>query len=185
MADPVVRPWGHLQRFEPATISLASPVLVPVELALAATTSLRAVGTNRLPDDEVPDKLLGRVLAVRRANERYPVESVITTQTPSTLREAFTQAAQHRFMSTLNTIDPRITACLGQPFGKDNSSQYYYSTPGLRHVLLPLWKSGFLHGDSDSWGVLCDTYYPASVLCDLLKDYEDTPFHGIRDCCQR
>jgi hypothetical protein len=125
MADPVVCPRGPLQWFEPATVSLASPVLAPVELALAATTSLRAVGPNRLPDDEVPDELLDRVLAVRRANERYPVESVITTQAPTTLWEAFTQAAQHRFMSTVNTIDPRITACLEQPFGKDNSSQYF------------------------------------------------------------
>jgi hypothetical protein len=179
MADPIVRFRGHVRWAEPPTVSLVSPVLAPVELALAAT-SLRAAVPNRLPDDEVPDELLDGVLAVRRANERYPVESVITTQTPSTLREAFTQAVQHRFMSTLNTIDPRVTARLEQPFGKDNLSQYFYSTPGLRHVLLPLWKSGFLHGDNDSWGVLCDTYYPASVLRDLLKDYQDTPFHGIR-----
>jgi hypothetical protein len=179
MADPVVRPQGPLRWLEPATVSLVSPVLAPVKLALAATTSLHAAGLNCLPDNEVPDELLDRVLAERRTNKRYPVESVITTQTPSTLREAFTQAAQHRFMLTLNTIDPRVTTRLEQPFGKDNLSQYFYSTPGLWHVLLPLWKSGFLHGNSNSWGVLCDTYYPASVLRDLLKDYNDTPFHGI------
>jgi hypothetical protein len=180
MADPIVRFRVPSRWPKPDAVALVPLVLAPVELALAAT-SPRAVVPNRLPDDEVPDSLLDRVLAVRRANERYPVESVVTTQTPSTLREAFTQAAQHRFLSTLSAIDPRVTARLEQPFGKDNLSQYFYSTPGLRHVLLPLWKSGFLHDDGDaSWEVLCDTYYPASVLRDLLREYEDTPFHGIR-----
>jgi hypothetical protein len=162
-----------------------SPLLLhpsaPVEVALAAT-SVHS-GPRRLPDDEVDDDLLPLDLAVRRADERYPVDSVVTTLTPTTLQEAFTQAAQRRFMATLNAVDPRVTAQLEQPFGKDNLSQFFYSTPGLRHVLLPLFKSGFLHDDPDdpgSWDVLCAVYYPAALLRDLWADYKDVPFHDIR-----
>ena len=134
-----------------------------------------------LPDDEIIDELLPSGLALRRAEERYPVDSAVTTLgNPGTLREAFTQAAQRRFRVTLEAIDPRIVARLEQPFGKDNLSQCFYSTPGLRHVLLPLWKSGFLYGDSPSWNSFCAAYFPASILRDLLREYGDTPFHGIR-----
>ena len=134
-----------------------------------------------IPDDEVVDELIPSSLALRRATERYPVDSCITTAAgPATLREAFTQAAQRRFRSSLEGIDHRITARLDQPFGKDNLSQCFYSTPGLRHVLLPLWKSGFLYNDPDSWGAFCEAYFPASILRDLLLDYGDTPFQGIR-----
>jgi hypothetical protein len=80
----------------------------------------------------------------------------------------------------LDAVDPRIMARLDQPFGKDNLSQRFYSTPGLRHVLLPLWKSGFLYGDPVSWNAFCAAYFPASILRDLLREYGDVPFHGIR-----
>ncbi|MGL5936272.1 MAG: hypothetical protein ACRCZI_11700, partial [Cetobacterium sp.] len=99
---------------------------------------------------------------------------------PPTLRDAFTQAAQRKFKISLEAVDHRITARLDQPFGKDNLSQWFYSTPSLRHVLLPLLKSGFLYGDPVSWNNLCKTYFPAAILCDLLADYADVPFHGIR-----
>jgi hypothetical protein len=134
-----------------------------------------------LPDDEVRDELLSPALVLRRATERYPVNSTVTAAaSPGTLREAFTQSAQNHFRATLDAIDPRITAKLDQPFGKDNLSQYFYSTPGLRHVLLPLWKSGFLYRDPSSWDAFCAAYFPASILRDLLHEYGDTQFHGIR-----
>jgi hypothetical protein len=149
--------------------------LAPVAVALAATSV--PTGPRCLPDEEVADDLLPLALAVRRADERYPVESIVTTLASTTLQEAFTQAAQCRFMATLNAVDPRVTAQLEQPFGKDNLLQYFYSTPGLRHVLLPLFKSGFLHDDPDdpdSWDVLCSVYYPAAILRDLWADYTRT-----------
>jgi hypothetical protein len=123
----------------------------------------------RLPDDEVLDELLPTELVLRRAEERYPVVSSVTTLgNPGTLREAFTQAAQRRFRVALDSTEPQILARLDQPFGTDNLSQCFYSTPGLRHVLLPLWKSGFLYGDPTSWNSFCSAYFPASILQDLL-----------------
>jgi hypothetical protein len=134
-----------------------------------------------LPDDETRDELLTPEVVLRRATERYPVDSmVVDVAEPNTVREAFTQRAQQNFRSALDQIDPRITARLDQPFGKDNLLQFFYSEPGLRHVLLPLWKSGYLAGDKASWESFCLAYYPARLLRDLLRDYGDTPFHGIR-----
>ena len=69
----------------------------------------------------------------------------------ATLREAFTHAVQAHFKVRLNRLDPRVLAKLEQPFGKENLFQCFYSTPGLRHILLPLWKSGFLVGCRDDW----------------------------------
>ena len=97
-----------------------------------------------------------------------------------TLKEVFTQAAQQRFKAVLGRSDPRVLAKLEQPYGKDNLRQYFHSVPGLRHVLLPLWKSGCLAGDACAGDSLCEAYYPALVLRDLLEDYGDTPFLPLR-----
>jgi hypothetical protein len=154
----------------------------PAEL-LWTEVNPRPTAAMRLPDDEIADELLSPDLALRRAAERYPVDSVVTgpvAGAPGTLREAFTQSAQRQFRISLNAIEPGLLARLDQPFGKDNLSQCFYSTPGLRHVLLPLWKSGFLYEDPLSWNSFCDAYFPASILRDLLQEYGDTPFAGIR-----
>ena len=98
-----------------------------------------------IPDDEVSDATVGPLIATQRALDRYPVESPVTPL-DSTLREAFTHAAQTRFKVTLDRLDHRVLAKLEQPFGKENLLQCFYSTPGLRHILLSLWKSGFLAG---------------------------------------
>ena len=58
--------------------------------------------------------------------------------------------------------------------------QSFVSEAALRHVLLPLWKSGFLAGDHDSWNSFCLAYYPAAQLRDLLVDYGDIPFETAR-----
>ena len=47
-------------------------------------------------------------------------------------------------------------------------------------MLLPLWKSGFLAGETDTWSSFAKAYYPARLLRDLLEDFGDTPFQGIR-----
>ena len=133
-----------------------------------------------VPDDEIADATIKPALASRRAIEHYPVSSLITGATPSTLKEVFTQAVQARFCATLNQRDPRIVAKLNQPFGKDNLLQRFHSQAALRLVLLPLWKSGFLYGNTAAWDALCIAYYPARVLRELLQEVQDVPFHGIR-----
>ena len=119
---------------------------------------------DRLPDDEIPDTSLAPDLIRRRAVERYPTESLILRPESQTLRSVFTQQAQRNFKATLQGIDPRIVAKIEQPFGKDNLFQCFLSQAALRHVLLPLWKSGAL-GDLDTlaWQNLAAAYYPAAI----------------------
>jgi len=61
----------------------------------------------------------------------------------------------------LDAVDPRITAKIDQPFGKENLLQTFVSEAVLCHVLLSLWKLGHLCGD-DSPGIHCA---PPAVLC--------------------
>jgi hypothetical protein len=181
LPDPLVRPRGAV--VSPRRPAAAVTAHSPAELLWSEVNPRPYPAATRLPDDEVPDERIPSDLALRRANERYPVNSAISGATgtaPGSLREAFTQSAQRQFRSTLNSIEPGIVARLDQPFGKDNLSQCFYSTPGLRHVLLPLWKSGFLYEDPLSWGSFCDAYFPAAILRDLLLEYGDVPFAGIR-----
>jgi hypothetical protein len=169
LPDPLVRPRGAA--VSPRRPAAAVTAHSPAELLWSEVNPRPYPAATRLPDDEVPDERIPSDLALRRANERYPVNSAVTGATgtaPGSLREAFTQSAQRQFRSTLNSIEPGIVARLDQPFGKDNLSQCFYSTPGLRHVLLPLWKSGFLYEDPLSWGSFCDAYFPAAILRDLL-----------------
>jgi hypothetical protein len=100
----------------------------------------------------------------RRASEHYPTASLVTPPSQATLRTVFTQDAQRRFKATLGVLDPRVLAKLEQPFGKENLSQCFRAEAALRHVLLPLWRSGFLAGSSDDWSALKDAYYPARLL---------------------
>ena len=134
-----------------------------------------------LPSDDVPDTDLSPEEADRRALEQYPLLSkVLPASSGSTLRGAFNQLAQAKFRKELERRDPRILAKLDQPFGKENLSQYFVSEAALRHVLLPLWKSGFLAGDAPSWDSLIDAYYPAMVFRDLLNEYGDVDFAPLR-----
>ena len=97
-----------------------------------------------------------------------------------TLREVFNSAAQRQFRLKLMGINPSVVAQLEQPFGKDNLCQVFVSEAALRHVLLPLWKTGFLAGDVRAWDSLMTAYYPARLLGSLLDDYGDTDPSLIR-----
>ena len=137
-----------------------------------------------MPSEDAPDATLTEAAILRRATEHYPLRSAVAlpdpvSTRPPTVREAFTQAAQRKFKHTLDVLDPRIRAKLEQPFGKDNLTQCFRSEASLRHVLLPLWKSGFLAGDTESWDNFGDAYYPVRVLGDLLDDYGDIDFSSL------
>ena len=132
-----------------------------------------------IPADDVPDEVLSPEVVEARALERYPTTSRVTPSGP-TVRTVFTQSVQRDFRRQLDEIDPRISAKIDQPFGKENLSQTFTSDASLRHVLLPLWKSGFLAGSHDDWSSLCDAYYPARALHGLLEDYGDIEFEPVR-----
>ena len=128
--------------FIPYTRAELSTVVPPLGFSLLANYPV--VGAEPpLPEDDVPDAELGPDCATHRAVERYHTRSLVTPG-GDTVWSVFTQASQHRFRLDLDAIDPRITAKIDQPFGKENLLQSFVSEAALRHVLLPLWKSGFL-----------------------------------------
>jgi len=160
--------------FIPYTRAELSTVVPPLDFSLLANYPV-VVAKPPLPEDDVPDVELGPDRATCRAVERHPTQSLVTPG-GDTVRSVFTQAAQHCFRLDLDAIDPCIMAKIDQPFGKENLLQSFVSEATLRHVLLPLWKSGFLVGDEHSWESLCTAYHPARLLRDLLSDYGDVPF---------
>jgi len=139
--------------FIPYTSAELSTVVPPLDLSLLAEHPTVNVEPP-LPKDDVPDVELGPDRAAWRADERYPTRSLVTP-VEDTVRFVFTQAAQHCFRIDLDAIDPRIRAKIDQPFGKENLLQSFISEAALCHVLLPLWKSGFLAGDACSWDLSC------------------------------
>ena len=125
----------------------------------------RSTPLGPIPDDDtsIPDSVVGPALATARAIERYPIMSQLVPISP-TVRTVFTQSVQQDFWRRLDEIYPRIGAKIDQPFGKENLAQTFTSAAALRHILLPLWKSGCLVGCSSEWAALCAAYYPARIL---------------------
>ena len=162
-------------------ISVAPPNPVPLSpLPITPASLLVAPSSDScrpIPDDTVPDAALPQVLVERRATELYPTSSLVLPQ--PTLRGQFTQAVQRRFKAVLNAKDPRIVAKLEQPFGKENLHQSFVSEASLRHILLPLWKSGFLVGDTATWTAFAAAFYFVKVFQELLDDHADVPFMAI------
>ena len=69
---------------------------------------------------------------------------------------------------------------LNQPFGKENRSQCFSAQAALRHVLLPLWNSGFVARDSNDWNNFAVIFPDVTTLRDLLDEYGDTEFNSIQ-----
>ena len=105
--------------------------------------------------------------------ELYPLPTESSSPSPlfapvieelPTLNAALSASALDNFAHSLDKHDPRIRAKLDQPFGKDTLERFLVTEPTLRHVLLPLWKSGFLYAANPSWQALSQAYPPARTL---------------------
>ena len=96
-----------------------------------------------------------------------------------TLNQTLDHRALSNFAPTLDKYDIRIRAMLDQPFGKDTLQRFFLAEPRLRHVLLPLWKSGFLYRDLPTWDSLSAAYPPMAILRKLLSKYGDVDFNNL------
>ncbi len=118
----------------------------------------------------------------------YPLPPSVPVYTPAksdplsvpTLKESLSTAAMHAFAKSLDEIDPRIRAKLDQPFGKDSVDRCFRTEPRLRHVLLPLWKSGFMYQAADEWQNLAIAYPEAATLLQLIDEYGDIQFGSLQ-----
>lgn len=132
-----------------------------------------------LPDDDVPDVEVTPEAAERCVTARCPIRAP-AAPSPNSVAGVFTRNLQLSTAARLNEKDPRIVAKLDQPFGVENLTQCLYSTPSLHHILLPLWKSGFLVWCDVDWRSLCAAHYPARVLRELLQECGTVCFQPLR-----
>lgn len=133
-----------------------------------------------VPDDEVKDSVLQPAVVEQRATEKYPVESFVTHDISTTSNEAFTQDVQAQIQTVLHKWDPRILAELDQPFDKENLVKRFHAKASFRHVLWPLWRSGFPCNCHQDWSSLQTACYPARVLFELIDELQDVPIDGLR-----
>lgn len=169
-----------------------TPDIIHEDLPVPAESLETAVHVIPVYDDTgkvlyIPDVL--KTAAAQAACE-YPLSSPFS-HSPAllspddlsdlpTLNESFNKSKREAFARTLDRYDDRILAKLNQPFGKDNLVQCFYAEPRLRHVLLPLWKSGFLFEDTKAWSALQAAYPIVATFHDLLRDLGDVDFRSLR-----
>ena len=79
----------------------------------------------------------------------------------------------------LDKQSPRIKALVEQRYGKENIQQCFRSQAALRHVLLPLWKSGFLKDDTESWLKLVAAFPFVDTFLELINDTYGLDFSDL------
>ena len=89
-------------------------------------------------------------------------------------RNTMSKKEREAFAATLPT---KVQLMLNQPFGKDNLNQSFKAEARLHHVLLPLFRSGFL-GDDD-WANLGAGCKEARTIIDLLGEHGGIDFRPL------
>ena len=98
------------------------------------------------------------------------VKAVPTKQKPVSVSE------REAFVLTLPT---RVQVKLNQPFGKDNLVQCFQSEACLRHVLLPLYKSGFLARTPD-WTVFAAASASVQTFLTIWDEHRRVDFRPLQ-----
>jgi hypothetical protein len=116
----------------------------------------------------------------------YPRESVITAarnqresgiySVPPTVGNTVAKGERENFIRSLPT---RVQVKLDQKFGKDRIAQCFKSEACLRHVLIPLYKSGFLLRDEE-WKNFREAFHMVKIFLELWDDHTAIDFAGIQ-----
>jgi hypothetical protein len=112
------------------------------------------------------------------AATRFPVTVGQLVSPLPTVNNSVGRVAREAFVTTM--LSPRVQALLNQKFGKENLNQCFAAEACFRHVLLPLWKSGFLEDDEQAWNALSGASAEARTLLDLLREYGDVDFNALQ-----
>ena len=94
----------------------------------------------------------------------------------SWLSGTLTSARLDKFASEV--LPTSVQVQLAQPFGKDNIKQSFTSEKCFRHILLPLFKSGFLPCRAKK--ALATASIDARRLLQLIKRYRDVDFRPLQ-----
>ena len=139
----------------PKTSLIISPQPPPDALTLAAASDLNQ-----------SKSIIGDDGSVQECRELLP-----------TLRNSYSKQQRDRFAET--HLNKHVRALLDCPFGKDRQNISFVFEPRLRHVLLPLYSSGFL---VDSEWARCGYAIPeARILLKLIDDHLDVDFNPLRN----
>ena len=95
-----------------------------------------------------------------------------------TLNNSYSRAERNNFAR--QRLSDSTRTFLDCPFGKDSLDASFISEPALRHVVLPLYKSGFIHRDDASWSTFRAVYHPANTMLLLLGEFGDVDFNALR-----
>jgi hypothetical protein len=94
------------------------------------------------------------------------------------LLTASNTASQREREAFVATLPTSVQLKLNQPFGKDNLVQCFKAETCFRHVLLPVYHSGFLTGQD--WTQLATASPMAKTLLDLLAEHDSIDFRPIQ-----
>lgn len=112
----------------------------------------------------------------------YPQKSLIIkdeTKLP-TLRKAWTSKGQKEFLATC--MSARTRALIERKFGKPSLSQCFKSEATLRHVLAPVFRSGFLDiEDPTDRAAVCALGPHYKDFFNMYDIYKDVDFNPLRD----
>ena len=112
---------------------------------------------------------------------RAPLHAQMEDPAPPPVPKYFRKKDRESFELSLDDVDKRIRVKLNQPFGKDDLSQCFYLVPSLRHVLLPLWKSGFFTSADSLWTKLEKASPEAQLLTQLILEYGSVDFSPLQE----
>lgn len=182
VANNLASTAGAIPPFVPATQHILSCDIVPV--------TLESIPTEDIMDDDEEDTdamdlypMLSAVLPTLDADE---LSSPKPHRLP-TLRNTVGKQAREKFALTLSD---RVQTVLNQPFGKENIVQSFVAEASLRHILLPLWKSGFLTETEEeweepghigtAWKYLAQALPEAAQFITLVKEHLDIDVNPLR-----
>ena len=125
-------------------------------------------------------------LPTRKIINEFPRMSMITgahdhqlSGTYSTLPTVRNTVAKREREEFVRSLPTRVRVKLDQKFGKENRNQCFVSAACLRHVLIPLYKSGFLvepHG----WDNFRKAFHMVEIFLTLWNEHSSVNFAEIQ-----
>ena len=116
----------------------------------------------------------------------YPRESIITAAhdhretgkycAPPTVGNTVAKSELENFRCSLPT---RVQVKLDQKFGKDCIAQSFKSEACLRHVLIPLYKSGFLLLDKE-WETFGEAFHMVKIFLNIWNEHTRINFADVQ-----
>lgn len=145
-------------------------------------------------DESIPDPSAPRPVPMRCTQEPSPAQPILDSlpapsvgKSPARAMKSIPLPSPEESLATKNEREAflrrqpsRVQTMINQPFGKENIVQCFKAAARLRHVLFPIWKSGFLEDGSQDWINFCLALPEVHAFMALLKEHINVDIHAIR-----